>query len=148
MKKSILIFSFAIYFICLIINIAELFMSDFNFETFFLIIISSLCLISLYFIFEGKYIKKAFVFLSVVNFLQSFSVIFFGLTFKLIIGPDISLYLVDSSDNLLRLSTKLFNVFAYFNYVKNDDTLALGINFIHLFLFCSFYFGARKIKTN
>jgi len=148
MKKSILIFSFAIYFICLIINIAELFISDFNFETIFLIFLSLLCLTSLYFIFEKKYLKKAFVFLSIVYFLQSFSVIFLGLTFKLIIGPDISLYLVDSSDNLLRLSTKLFNVFAYFNYVKNDNTLALGINFIHLFLFLSFYFGARKIKTN
>ncbi|MBE8726489.1 hypothetical protein C4F50_16315 [Flavobacterium sp. KB82] len=124
-----------------------MFISGFSFETLFLIFFSSLCIASLYFIFEGKNIKKAFIFLSVVHFLQSFSVIILGFTFKLIIGPDISLYLVDSSDNLLRLSTKLFNVFAYFNYVKNDNTVALGINFVHLFLFVFFYFGARKIKT-
>ena|SRR6478609_9364973 len=146
MKKSILIFNFAIYFICFAINVAELFISSFSFETLFLIFFSSLCLLSIYFIFEGKNLKKAFVFLSIVNFLQSFSLIFLGLTFKLIVGPDISLYLIDSADNLLRFSAKIFNIFAYFNFVKNDNTLALGVNFIHLIFFISFYFEARKIK--
>lgn len=146
MKKSILIYSAIIYIVCFIINVVDIFTSSFNFETLFLMFFSILCLLPIYFIFEEKYLKKAFVFLWIVNLIQSFSVILLGLTYKLIIGPDLSLYLINSGDKLVQFSVKIFNIFSYFNYIKGDNTFAIGINFSHLLLFIYFYFEAKKYK--
>lgn len=146
MKKPILIYNAIVYIVCFLINIVDIFTSSINFETLFLIFFSIVCLLPIYFIIEEKYVKKAFIFLWIINLIQSFSVIIFGLTYKLIIGTDFSLYLINSTDKLIQFSFKIFNIFSYFNYVNHDKTLALGVNFIHLLLFVYFYFEAKRIK--
>lgn len=146
MKKTILIYNALIYITCFVLSIVGIFTSSFKLETLLLAILSILFLIPVYFVFENKHLKKSLTFLARINLIQAFSIIVFGLTYKLIIGPDLSLYLINSGDKLIQFSLKIFNIFAYVNYVKNDGTLALGINFIHLLMFVYFYFEAKKIR--
>jgi hypothetical protein len=146
MKKTILIYNALIYIICFVLSTIGIFTSSFNLETLFLAFLSVLFLIPFYFVLENKHQKKALIFIANINLIQAFSVVVFGLTYKLIIGPDFTLYLINSGDKLIQFSLKIFNIFSYFNYVKNDDTLALGINFIHLLLFLYFYYESKKIR--
>lgn len=146
MKKTLLIYNSFIFIVCFIISIVEIFTSSFKIETLMLVIFSFLFLLPIYFIFEKKHLKKALKALAIINLIQAFSIIIFGLTYKLILGPDVTLYLINSGDKLVQFSLKLFNIFSYFNYVKNDNTLALGINFTHLLMFVYFYFEAKKAK--
>lgn len=144
MKKTILIYNAFTYIISFILSVVGIFTSSFKLETLVLAVLSVLFLIPLYFIFENKNLKKSLTFLARINLIQAFSIVVFGLTYKLIIGPDLSLYLINSGDKLVRFSLKIFNIFSYFNYVKNDGTLALGINFIHLLMFVYFHFEVKK----
>lgn len=146
MKKLILIYNAFIYIVCFIISVVAIFTSSFKIETLLLIIFSILFLVPIYFVFEKKHLKKSLKCLALINLIQAFSIILFGLTFKLIIGPDLTLYLINSGDKLVQFSLKIFNIFSYFNYVRNDGTLAIGINFIHLLMFVYFYFEAKRIK--
>ncbi len=148
MKKTILIYNAFTYIISFILSVVGIFTSSFKLEALVLAVLSVLFLIPLYFIFENKNLKKSLTFLARINLIQAFSIVVFGLTYKLIIGPDLSLYLINSGDKLVRFSLKIFNIFSYFNYVKNDGTLALGINFIHLLMFVYFHFEVKKIKGN
>ena len=138
MKKSILIYNAFIFITCFIVGTAQVFISGITFQLVFLIFFGFLGLIPIYYIFENKYVKKSFVILFMINLLQSLSFIFSGITFKVIIGPDLTLYLIDASDNFIEFSFKFFNIFTDVSSVKTNKVLALGINFIHLF--CSFYF--------
>ncbi len=146
MKKIILIYNAFVYILCFIISMVEIFISSFKITNLLLVVFSILFLVPIYFVFEKKHIKKSLKSLALINLLQAFSIILYGLTFKLVIGPDLSLYIINSGDNLIKFSLKIFNIFSYFNYVKNDMTLALGINFVHFLMFVYFYFEAKKVK--
>ena len=144
MKKTILIFSSFIYFFCIIINLIDLIKKRPLFDNVFQIFFSFFCLIFLYNIFKNKYLKRSLFLLFFMNLFQSFSFIILGCTYKLIIGPDISIYFINSSDNLIQFSAKVFNFFSYFNFIKNDNTIALSINFVHLYLAMFFYMESDR----
>ncbi|WP_268849231.1 hypothetical protein [Flavobacterium aestivum] len=84
------------------------------------------------------------MFLGITNLLQSFSLIIFGLSYKFILGPDLSLYLIDTGDKIVEFSFKMYNVIFYINKIERDKTLFLGLNFIHLFLFFGFVILAHR----
>jgi hypothetical protein len=138
MKKSILIFNALISITCFIISTAQAFISGFTFQLAFLILFGIFGLIAIYNIFENKNVKNWFFILFVINLFQSVSFIFLGITFKFITGPDLTLYLIDASDNFIEFSFKIFNIFTDVSYIKTNQVVALGINLIHLF--CSFFF--------
>lgn len=144
MKRVILNYSIVIYLICFVLYIANVFLLSFTFNTFFFLLYSSLCLIAIYFIFKEKYVKQSLMFLGITNLLQSFSLIIFGLSYKFILGPDVSLYLINTGDRIVEFSLKMYNVIFYVNKIKGDNTLFLGINFIHLFLFFGFVILAQN----
>jgi hypothetical protein len=144
MKKTILIYNALIYIICFVLSTIGIFTSSFNLETLFLAFLSVLFLLPIYFVLENKHQKIALIFIANINLIQAFSIVVFGITYKLIIGPDLTLYLINSGDKLIQFSLKFFNIYSYFNFVKNDDTLALGINFIHLLFFLYFYYESKK----
>lgn len=144
MKKTVLIYNVILYSICIVICLIDLFTSSYNFESLFLIIFSLICLLFIYFVFDGRNVKRSLSFLSLINLIQSFSFILKGLSFKILVGTDFSLYLINASDDIVKFSMKIFNIYSYFNYVKNDDNLAIGINFFHLLMFVYFHFEAKK----
>lgn len=146
MKKAVLIYNALVFVFCFIISLVNIFTSSFKIETILLITFSILFLLPIFFIFEKRHLKKSLNSLAIINLIQAFSIIFFGITYKLVIGPDLTLYFIISGDKIMQFSFKFFNIFSYFNYIKNDNTLALGINFIHLFMFIYFYLEAKQIK--
>lgn len=146
MEKKVLVFSFAIYFIALCVTIADSIM-NFSFDSAFLVLFSLVNLFCFYLVFQVRKLKTTYLVLSVTSLLQSFSFILFGLTYKLILGPDLSLYLVNSSDSLVGFSFKVFNVYSYFNYIGQDDTMGLGIHFLHLFLGIYFYLKYKHAEV-
>ena len=110
MKKSILIFNAFIFITCFIISTAQVFISGFTFQLVFLILFGIFGLMPIYYIFENRNVKKWFFILFVINLFQSVSFILLGITFKFIIGPDLTLYLIDASDNFIEFSFKFFSV--------------------------------------
>ncbi|WP_026709614.1 hypothetical protein [Flavobacterium filum] len=146
MKKAVLIYNALVFVFCFIISLVDIFTSSFKIETILLITFSILFLLPIFFIFEKRHLKKSLNSLAIINLIQAFSIIFFGITYKLVIGPDLTLYFISSGDKIMQFSFKFFNIFSYFNYIKNDNTLALGINFTHLFMFIYFYLEAKQIK--
>ncbi len=144
MKKTILFINGIIYIICFIINVSNLFLSNFNYDTLILIFFSVLCLIPIYLINEKKHLKRATTTLCFINLIQAFSFIFFGFTYKLLIGPDLSAYFINSGDFIVEYSAKVFNIYAYFNYVKGGKVFAIGFNSIHIFFFLYYYFEIKK----
>ncbi len=148
MKKSILIFNAFIFITCFIISTAQAFISGFTFKLAFIILFGIFGLMPIYYIFENRNDKKWFFILFVINLFQSVSFIFLGMTFKFIIGPDLTLYLIDASDNFIEFSFKIFNIFTDVSYKKTNQVLALGINFIHLFCSIFFYMQFRSGYVN
>ncbi len=144
MKRIILNYSTIIYLICFVLYTVNLLLLSFTFNTFFFLLYSLFCLVAIYFIFKEKYVKQSLMFLGITNLLQSFSLIIFGLSYKFILGPDLSLYLIDTGDKIVEFSFKMYNVIFYINKIERDKTLFLGLNFIHLFLFFGFVILAHR----
>ncbi|MBN8643484.1 MAG: hypothetical protein J0L86_16855 [Flavobacteriales bacterium] len=80
--------------------------------------------------------------------MQSFTIVALGCTFKLLIGPDASMYFMSSSDKIVEFSIKFFNIYFFADYSPGERMFLLGINFIHLILFVYFYYEARKITSS
>lgn len=141
MKKIIITYSIFIYLICLLLHIANLLLLSFNFDNFFFFIYSFISLTAIYFINIKKYVKQSLMFLGITNLVQAISISVLGLSYKFLLGPDFSLYLINSGDKIIEVSLKIYNIIFYVNRIEGDNTLFLGVNFIHFFLFIYFVFS-------
>ncbi len=146
MKKVVIYFNIVIYIFSFLVSAVTLLTSDFKIETALIFTLSLLFLIPFYLIAKQQFLKNSLLIVALINLLQAFSFIVLGLTFKLIIGPDLSLYFINSEDNLVKFSFKFFNLYSYFNYIENGNTLAVGVNFFHLIFCLYFYHEAKEIK--
>ncbi|SFE01520.1 hypothetical protein [Flavobacterium phragmitis] len=146
MKKAVLIYNGLTYLICFCVSTAQMFISGVSIEMSFLFLFCVVSLIHVYFIFENKFVKESFIFLGIINLVQSISFMFLGLTYKFIIGLDLSLYLIDAYDNYVNLSFKPFNIFTDVSFNKSNTVSAVAVNFIHLF--CSFFCYRQLNKGN
>jgi hypothetical protein len=147
MKKYLILYHSFVHLISVLVSFISIVSYDFKFNNVIIFTISLLFLIPSYQYYLRKNEDKSIFFMWVFNLLQSFSLIFKGLTYKLVFGPDFSFYLIKSQDLVTQFSFKFFNIYAYFNYV-NGEVYAIGFNFIHFVFFSYFFYIYKKNPDN
>jgi len=138
MKKIIIIYYLIIHLICLIPSLISVLESDLKFNTLFFFIYSLLSIIACIMIFLNKKIEFSLLFITVSNFFQSLSFVFLGVSYKFLLGPEVSFYVFNDGDLSARFSSLPYNIVLYINSFKLDDNFLLGFNFLHFFLFIFF----------
>ncbi|RKS02897.1 hypothetical protein C8C84_2628 [Flavobacterium sp. 102] len=137
MKKIALTYVLIVNSICLIICLVNQFLNGPKFSDISLTLISLLSLICYFCIQSNRIVKTSYFVLCVIYFLQSFSILIGNLIWKLIIGTDLSFYLIRQGDLTTKLDFKVFNIFAFVNTTSNGENWGIGLNFIHILVFCS-----------
>ncbi|MEC4048610.1 hypothetical protein OX284_004150 [Flavobacterium sp. SUN046] len=144
MKKGFILYSTIVYLICFFPSLMSLTQLDFKFNTVFFFIYSFLGLLAIYFISKDKFIKESFTYLSLSNFLQMFSFVLLGLSYKFVLGPSLFFYISDTGDLVTQFSFKFYNIIFHINKVESDGNFLIGINLFNLFLFLGFASLANK----
>lgn len=143
MRKFALIYIVIVNLICLIICLINLFIEKVDFESIILIGTSFLSLILYFFVITKRNIKISFIILSVIYFIQSFSILTSGLTLKFIYGTDLTFYIINANDLTSKLDFKIFNLYAYLSTSSNGENWGIGLNIIHFFVF---YILLKQLK--
>jgi hypothetical protein len=138
MKKIIIIYCLIVNLICLIPSLISIIELDFKFNTLFFFIFSLISLIATIFVLINKVVNLSLLFLIITNFLQVFTFVFLGLSYKFLLGPEISFYIFNDGDLSARFSALPYNIIFHVNTFKLDDNYMFGFNFIHVFLFLYF----------
>ncbi len=150
MRKAIIIYYLIIHIICLIPSLISLFQLDLKFNTLFFFFYSLLSIISILLYQLNKAIKIALSFLILSNFFQIITFVFYGLSYKFLLGPEISFYIFNDGNLSSRFSALPYNVILYVNTFNLDSNFLFGINFIHFLLFLFFndlLLKSKKCKT-
>jgi len=147
MKKLLLYYSTLIYLVSFLITAFGLFFSNDKFSAFFLFFFSSINLLALFFIFKSNYVQVSYYSLSLLFFLQSFTFLFFGISYKFVIGPNISLYLINYEFDVTSFTFMFYNLVFHVNKIENIDHSLFGINFIQLILCLLFFSFAVKERS-
>ncbi len=146
MKKIILIFTAIIYSICLFLSIIAFFTLDLNYKTIFVFILSITTLYAVYNILTNRKVRISLWYLTLLNFLQSFTFYILGISYKFLLGPNVFLYYyIKNSDTFLRFSFKALETNLYIKYQESNDFL-IGINILHFALFLMFNYYLRESK--
>jgi len=148
MKSKVLGLILIINAICFILYTANLFYRLPKFGELVQIVVSILCIISVVCVRMNEHLKVSYYFLSLIYFLQSFSFLFMSFAWKLIIGPDLSIYVIKEMDLTSKLDFKVFNLEFLFNTFGNTGNWVLGLNFFHLIIFFYLIKELRVIKQN
>ena len=135
MKKLIQGYIAIVNLIYLIIYIANLFFNKPTFIESIIFIISLLSIICISFIQFNKAVKPSYILLSVIYFLQCFTVLFSNVTWKLLIGTEFSFYIIRNGDLTTKLDFKVFNIHLMFNTMSNGESWVIGLNFVHILIF-------------
>lgn len=138
MKKIIIIYYLIVHIICLIPSLISILELDFKFNTLFFFIYSFLSTIACIMIFLNKKVKFSLFFITISNFFQSLSFVFLGVSYKFLLGPEVSFYIFDDGNLSARFSALPYDIIFYINSFKLDDNFLLGFNFLHFFLFIFF----------
>ncbi len=146
MKKIAFTYVLIVNSICFLLCLVNLFLKEPKFDDITLILISLLSLICYVFIQSNRSVKASYIVLCVIYFMQSFSFLISNLTWKLIIGTDLSFYLIRNGDLTTKLDFKVFNVYAFVNTTSNGENWGIGLNIIHFLVFCILCksFGMKK----
>jgi len=148
MRRIILNFILIINSICSILYTANLFFRLPKFEELVQLIVSILSIISVVYIMKKKNLKMSYYYLSFIYFFQSFTLVFMNFAWKLLIGPDLSLYVFRESDLYSKLDFKIFNLQFHFSTLDNGENWIVGINFVHLIIFFYLIKNLRVIDHN
>lgn len=138
MRKAIIVYYLIIHIICLIPSLVSLFQLDLKFNTLFFFFYSLLNIISILLYQLNKAIKITLSFLILSNFFQIITFVFCGLSYKFLLGPEISFYIFNDGNLSSRFSALPYNVILYVNTFNLDSNFLFGINFIHFLLFLFF----------
>jgi len=139
MKKNIIIIYYLIVnLIVFIPSLLGVIQQNTEFNTLFFLTFSLLNLIATLLVLLNKMVKYSLFFLIITNLLQVFTFVFLGLSYKLLLGPDISFYIIDDGNFSTRISALPFNIFFNVDSFTIDDNYMFGLNFIHFFLFLFF----------
>jgi hypothetical protein len=144
MKKVFIVYSTIVYLICFFPSLISLIQLDFKFNTIFFFIYSFFGLLAIYFILKDRFVKYLFNYLSITNFIQMFSFVVVGLSYKFVLGPSLFLYIADTGDLVAKFSFKFYNIILHINKVESDGNFMIGLNFFNLFLFFGFASVAYK----
>ena len=152
MKKYIIIYYIIVNLICLIPSIISVFLEfDFKFNTLFFFFFSLLNVITISFVYLNRMTISSLYFLALTNLIQSFTFVFLGFSYKFLLGPDISFFIIDEGDLTARFTAIFYNIIFHTDSFNIDDNFMFGFNFIHFWLFLFFnklIIEERKNKSN
>lgn len=152
MKKYIIIYYIIVNLICLIPSIISVFLEfDFKFNTLFFFFFSLLNVITISFVYLNRMTISSLYFLALTNLIQSFTFVFLGFSYKFLLGPDISFFIIDDGDLSARFTAIPYNIIFDIDSFNIDDNFMFGFNFIHFWLFLFFnklVIEERKNKSN
>ena len=149
MKKYIIIYYIIVNLICLIPSIISVFLEfDFKFNTLFFFSFSLLNIIAISFVYLNRMTISSLYFLALTNLIQSFTFVFLGFSYKFLLGPDISFFIIDDGDLSARFTAIPYNIIFYLNSFEVDDNFMFGFNFIHFWLFIFFNKLIIKERNN
>lgn len=139
MKKYIIIYYIIVNLICLIPSIISVFLEfDFKFNTLFFFSFSLLNIIAISLVFLNRIIIPSLFFLALTNLIQTFTFVVLGFSYKFLLGPDISFYLIDEGDLSVRFLALPYNIIFDLDSFYSDDNFMFGFNFFHFWLFLFF----------
>lgn len=138
MRKIIIIYYIIVNLICFIPSLTGIIQLDTKFNTLFFFTFSLLSLVATTLVLLNKMIKYSLFFLTITNLLQVFTFVFLGLSYKFLLGPEISFYIIDDGNFSTRISALPFNIFFDVDSFTIDNNYMFGFNFIHIFLFLFF----------
>ena len=152
MKKYIIIYYIIVNLICLIPSIISVFLEfDFKFNTLFFFSFSLSNAIAISFVYLNRVTIPSLYFLALTNLIQSFTFVFLGFSYKFLLGPDISFFIIDEGDLTARFTAIFYNIIFHTDSFNIDDNFMFGFNFIHFWLFLFFnklIIEERKNKSN
>jgi hypothetical protein len=152
MKKYIIIYYIIVNLIYLIPSIISVFLEfDFKFNTLFFFTFSLLNVIAILFVYLNQLTIPSLCFLALTNLIQSFTFVFLGFSYKFLLGPDISFFIIDDGDLSARFTAIPYNIIFDIDSFNIDDNFMFGFNFIHFWLFLFFnklIIEERKNKSN
>lgn len=139
MKKYIIIYYIIVNLICLIPSIISVFLEfDFKFNTLFFFSFSLSNAIAISFVYLNRVTIPSLYFLALTNLIQSFTFVFLGFSYKFLLGPDISFFIIDEGDLSARFTAIPYNIIFDIDSFNIDDNFMFGFNFIHFWLFLFF----------
>jgi len=124
---------------------------DFKFNTLFFFTFSLLNVIAISSVYLNRVVKPSLYFLALTNLIQAFTFVFLGFSYKFLLGPDISFFIIDDGDLSTRFTALPYNIIFYVNSFKVDNNFMFGFNFVHFWLFLFFnklIIEEKKLKTN
>jgi len=124
---------------------------DFKFNTLFFFTFSLLNVIAISSVYLNRVVKPSLYFLAITNLIQVFTFVFFGFSYKFLLGPDISFFIFDDGDLSARFAALPYNMIFYVNSFEVDNNFMFGFNFVHFWLFLFFnklIIEEKKLKTN
>lgn len=143
MKKIAFTYIFIVNLICLILCVVNLSFKKIGFDDISLIILSLLSIVCYICIRSNKIVRKSNILLCFIYFLQSFSFLVSNITWKFLIGTDLSFYLIRDGDLTTKLDLKLFNIYFYLSTTSNGENWGIGLNLIHIMIF---YILCKSLK--
>ena len=149
MKKYIIIYYIIVNLICLIPSIISVFLEfDFKFNTLFFFSFSLSNAIAISFVYLNRVTIPSLYFLALTNLIQSFTFVFLGFSYKFLLGPDISFFIIDEGDLSARFTAIPYNIIFDIDSFNIDDNFMFGFNFIHFWLFIFFNKLIIKQRNN
>lgn len=149
MKKYIIIYYIIVNLICLIPSIISVFLEfDFKFNTLFFFTFSLLNVIAISSVYLNRMTISSLYFLALTNLIQSFTFVFLGFSYKFLLGPDISFFIIDDGDLSARFTAIPYNIIFDIDSFNIDDNFMFGFNFIHFWLFIFFNKLIIKERNN
>jgi hypothetical protein len=124
---------------------------DFKFNTLFFFTFSLLNVIAISSVYLNRVVKPSLYFLALTNLIQAFTFVFLGFSYKFLLGPDISFFIIDDGDLSTRFAALPYNMIFYVNSFEVDNNFMFGFNFVHFWLFLFFnklIIEEKKLKTN
>lgn len=148
MKKIISAYISITNLIFLIIYIVCLFLERPTFNYTVIFIVSLLSVICISCIFQNKFVKPSYILLSIIYFLQSFSLVISNIAWKLLIGTELSFYIFRNGDLTTKLDLKIFNIQFLLNTMSNGGNWAIGLNFVHIVIFFGLFKQLRNLAND
>jgi len=148
MKKLIQAYITIANSIFLVIYIVCLFLERPTFHNTVIFIVSLLSVICISCILQNKLVMSSYILLSIIYFLQSFTFVISNIAWKLLIGTELSFYIIRNGDLTTKLDLKIFNIQFLFNTMSNGENWAIGLNFVHILIFLGLFQQLLKLAKN
>lgn len=143
---KVIIFNIFIYVATILLIVVNGFIYKFRHNDLIILLFSLTALISCVSLLKKQKQILSTLIMCLINFIQSFTFIIYSFCFKLLIGPDLSVFIIKQNDIKYEFYFKIFNLLAFLKIITDKSLTLVGVNILHFLMFI--YFGYLYININ